>query len=69
MQLLHTIMCTHFRIDPDVSSVVYRAGIERGGVKEWEFLWSEFNKSKVASQKTRILRALGKTRDSVLIQR
>ena len=74
---IHPIVYAHlypkvvffYRVDPDIMSVVYRAGIERGQSKEWVFLWNKFEKSTVASEKKRILNALGKTRDSVLIQR
>lgn len=57
------------RIPPNLREVVYAAGIKYGGVKEWEFCWDKYNKSRVPSEKKLLLKVLGVASDPWLLQR
>lgn len=43
--------------------------MKHGGEEEWEFLWKEFQKSNVATEKENIIYALGSTRKIGLLKR
>lgn len=43
--------------------------MKNGGEGEWEFLWKQFKKSNVATEKSIMLNALGSTREIWLLQR
>ncbi|XP_045117616.1 aminopeptidase N-like [Portunus trituberculatus] len=54
---------------PNVKSVVYCRGVEMGGEEEWNFAWSHYLKSNVASEKSRLLSAMGCTKKQWLLSR
>lgn len=49
--------------------IVYCTAISRGGEKEWNFLWQQYLKSNVATEKVLILSTLGCTRQIWLHKR
>lgn len=49
------------RVDPDIKAVVYCTGISGGGQKEWDFAYSQYKLTKVASEKSILLSALACT--------
>lgn len=46
-------------ISPNLKDVVYCTAIAAGGEKEWEFAWSQYLASNVATEKNKLLIALG----------
>ncbi|XP_064596081.1 endoplasmic reticulum aminopeptidase 2-like [Liolophura sinensis] len=56
-------------LDPNLKSVIYQAGVQYGGEKEWEFCWKRYQTTKVASEKKLMLSALAATRDTQLLTR
>lgn len=50
-------------------NVVYCTAIRHGGEKQWNFLWEQYKKSNVASEKSTMLDALGCTRELWLLNR
>lgn len=50
-------------ISANLKDIVYRAGIIRGGSKEWNYCWRQYMASQVPSEKALLLQALGTTRD------
>uniref|UniRef100_A0A0P4WG24 ERAP1-like C-terminal domain-containing protein n=1 Tax=Scylla olivacea TaxID=85551 RepID=A0A0P4WG24_SCYOL len=54
---------------PNIKWVVYCRGVEMGGEEEWNFAWSHYLKSNVASEKTRLLSAMGCTKKEWLLSR
>ncbi|XP_062585470.1 uncharacterized protein LOC134247152 isoform X2 [Saccostrea cucullata] len=46
------------KIDPDIKTIVYCTGIREGGQKEWEFAYSQYKTTTVASEKLLLLSAL-----------
>ncbi|XP_064472131.1 glutamyl aminopeptidase-like isoform X2 [Ornithodoros turicata] len=51
------------QVPANLKDIVYRAGIIRGGRKEWNFCWSKYVSSQVPSEKALLLHALGASRD------
>ncbi|XP_056008322.1 putative aminopeptidase-2 isoform X2 [Ostrea edulis] len=49
------------KVDPDIKAVVYCTGISEGGQKEWDFAYSQYKLTKVASEKSILLSALACT--------
>ncbi|XP_063912519.1 aminopeptidase N-like isoform X2 [Zophobas morio] len=56
-------------ISKELRSVIYCTAIRHGGEKEWDFLWGQYKKSNVASEKNTIMNALGCTREMWLLRR
>nr|UXX33471.1 aminopeptidase N-like protein [Holotrichia oblita] len=56
-------------IPNDLRGVVFCFSIKYGGQAEWNFLWNQYLTSNVASVKNTILKALGCTRQTWLMQR
>jgi aminopeptidase N len=56
-------------ISKELRSVIYCTSIRHGSEKEWEFLWGQYKKSNVASEKNTILSSLGCTREIWLLRR
>nr|WBG54457.1 aminopeptidase N-like protein [Austinograea rodriguezensis] len=54
---------------PNVKTVVYCRAVEVGGEEEWNFAWSRYLKSNVASEKTRLLSAMGCTKKQWILSR
>ncbi|XP_050688572.1 aminopeptidase N-like [Eriocheir sinensis] len=46
-------------ISPNLKDVVYCTAIGKGGEMEWEFAWKQYLASNVASEKSKLLKALG----------
>ena len=46
-----------------MKDVVYCAAIENGGIEEWKFAWQQYQEANVAAEKTRLLYALGCTKE------
>ncbi|CAN7984588.1 unnamed protein product [Ixodes hexagonus] len=51
------------QIAANLKDVVYRAGVMRGGRREWDLCWGRYLSSQVPSEKALLLQALGATRD------
>lgn len=56
------------RIPKDLRRLVYCYGVKEGGEKEWNFLWEQYKKANLASEKNLLMRALGCTRNSWLLK-
>nr|XP_022919862.1 aminopeptidase N-like [Onthophagus taurus] len=56
-------------IPKDLRGLVYCAGVKNGGEKEWMFLWNLYLNSNVATEKNLILKNLGCTRQTWLLER
>ncbi|XP_068246618.1 uncharacterized protein [Palaemon carinicauda] len=56
-------------ISPNVKSVVYCTAISEGGEKEWNFAWEQYLDSNVASEKSKLLGALGCSKEIWIISR
>lgn len=48
---------------------MYCTAVRNGGEKEWSFLWKQYQKSNIATEKSTILRSLGCTREIWLLSR
>jgi aminopeptidase N len=57
------------RIHPNLRSVVYCTGIEYGLEKDWDFVWDQYLKVSVASEKDKLLRSLACSREPWLLAR
>lgn len=68
-ELLERIPFIHFRIPSDIRRVVYCTAIGSGNERDWQFLWKQYLKSNVASEKSTILVSLGCSRDIWVLQR
>ncbi|XP_026808314.1 aminopeptidase N-like [Rhopalosiphum maidis] len=53
----------------ELKSVIYCQAIKYGGVAEWDFLWERYQRSNVASEKVKLLSALGCSSDTWLLNR
>lgn len=64
-------MCPVFAslIAPNVKSSVYCHAIAEGGPTEWAFGWNQFLKSKVASEKEKLLNGLGCSKEVAILTR
>ncbi|XP_069957725.1 aminopeptidase N-like [Cherax quadricarinatus] len=56
-------------IAPSLKSAVYCQALATGGAEEWDFAWNQYLKSNVASEKHRLLRAMGCTKQLWLLSR
>lgn len=56
-------------IPTNVRRTVYCSTVRHGSDEDWEFLWTRYQKSNVASEKRTILSSLGCTREVWLLQR
>ncbi|XP_071443368.1 uncharacterized protein [Hetaerina americana] len=54
-------------IPPNLQGAVYCTGIASGGLKEWNFLWSAYENTTIASEKKIIMEALACSRDGVIL--
>lgn len=57
------------RIHPNLRSVVYCSAIAKGGEEEWEFGWSQFKSSTLASEASKLMSALACTTKTLLLDR
>lgn len=53
----------------DLRQIVYCTAVRKGGAAEWDFLWSRYRHSNVASVRDLILRSLGCSREVWLLSR
>ncbi|KAM9854718.1 aminopeptidase Ey-like [Aulostomus maculatus] len=56
-------------INPNLRSTVYCNAIASGGAKEWEFAWTEFKKTTIASEAEKLRSALACTKQPWLLNR
>ncbi|XP_031556341.1 glutamyl aminopeptidase-like [Actinia tenebrosa] len=56
-------------IPPNLRNVVYYYGVRLGGVKEWDFLYSQYNETKDPYTKNKILYGLSATNDPWITDR
>lgn len=56
-------------IPKDLRKIIYCTVIRHGGQEEWDYLWSMYKKSNVASEKATIMQSLSCTREVWLLQR
>ncbi|KAG0726038.1 Aminopeptidase Ey [Chionoecetes opilio] len=59
----------HHHFTPNVKWVVYCRAVQLGGEEEWNFAWNRYLKSNVASEKSRLLSAMGCTKKQWLLAR
>lgn len=59
----------HFSISLNLKSEICLAGIICGSEEDWEFMWEEYIAETDASEKWKLLSALGQTRESNLLAR
>lgn len=59
--LFQAYMKSGVAVSSDLRDVVYVVGIMYGGREEWEFLWGNYQKTNLATEQRRILRALAAT--------
>lgn len=57
------------RIHPNLRSAVYCSAIATGGQEEWEFGWSQFKSSTLASEASKLMSALACTTKTLLLDR
>ena len=67
IRLHKLILCD--RVDPKIKQAIYRAGIQYGGRKEWDFCWDQYQKTNVPSEKHHLLFALAMTTDATQLNR
>lgn len=54
------ITCAYnFRIKPNLKYVVYCTAIREGGEAEWNFAFSQFMKTNLATEKSVLLKSMG----------
>ncbi|XP_064088444.1 aminopeptidase N-like isoform X2 [Macrobrachium nipponense] len=56
-------------ISPNLKSVVYCTAISEGGDEEWNFAWEQYLNSNVASEKMKLLNAMGCSKDVWILSR
>ncbi|XP_011497365.1 PREDICTED: aminopeptidase N [Ceratosolen solmsi marchali] len=56
-------------ISPNLKSIIYCTAIRMGGESDWNFMWQQYLKSNVGSEKDLLLQALGCTRETWLLSR
>lgn len=59
---------TENQIPKDLRRLVYCYGVKEGGEKEWNFLWNQYRKANLASEKNLMMRGLGCTRNTSLLK-
>ncbi|XP_069101890.1 uncharacterized protein [Argopecten irradians] len=57
------------KIDPDVKQAVYCTGISKGGILEWDFLYSQYKSSDNAAEKKRILYSLSCSKEPWILSK
>lgn len=65
----HYNLLNPFRIPPNLRSTVYCNAIAAGGAEEWDFAWSEFENTTVASEAEKLRSALACTTQTWLLNR
>jgi aminopeptidase N len=55
-------------VHPDLRDVVYHTGIRYGDDSNWDFLWEKFLNESVESEKSKLIDALGSTKNSSLLK-
>lgn len=58
-----------YSIPPNLRNVVYYHGVSQGGVEAWDFLYSQYNQTKDATKKDKILYGLSAANDPWIIDR
>ncbi|VVC39573.1 Hypothetical protein CINCED_3A003208 [Cinara cedri] len=53
----------------ELKSIIYCQAIKNGGVDEWDFLWERYQRSNIASEKAKLLSALGCSSETWLLNR
>lgn len=66
-KLIHCFIYT--RLPRELKGVIYCQAIKYGGAEEWDFLWKRYENSNVASEKARLLSALGCSTETWLLNR
>ncbi len=56
-------------IAPNLRQMAYCAGVRFGGLEEWKFAWHMYKTTRVPSEKSLWLRALGDTQDQYILLR
>ncbi|KAL5020171.1 hypothetical protein ScPMuIL_003063 [Solemya velum] len=68
-QLFRKWMNDTSSISPNLKLCIYMAGVEYGGMEEWDFMWDQYQNVSVPSEKRKLLTTLGRTRDARLLNR
>ncbi|XP_047482312.1 aminopeptidase N-like isoform X2 [Penaeus chinensis] len=56
-------------ISPNLKSTVYCTGVAEGGEDEWNFAWEQYINSNVATEKSKLLSAMGCTKEVWILSR
>lgn len=56
-------------ISPNLKSTVYCTGVAEGGEEEWNFAWEQYINSNVATEKSKLLSAMGCTKEVWILSR
>lgn len=56
-------------ISPNLKSTVYCTGVAEGGEEEWNFAWEQYINSNVATEKAKLLSAMGCTKEVWILSR
>ncbi|XP_042889263.1 aminopeptidase N-like [Penaeus japonicus] len=56
-------------ISPNLKSTVYCTGVAEGGEEEWNFAWQQYLGSNVATEKSKLLSAMGCTKEVWILSR
>ncbi|XP_033733576.1 aminopeptidase N-like [Pecten maximus] len=57
-------MYRYEKVNLNLKSVIYRAGVQYGGLPEWDFIWKKYLNAIVPSEKHKLLIALCRTQDT-----
>ncbi|XP_060075396.1 endoplasmic reticulum aminopeptidase 1-like [Ylistrum balloti] len=52
------------KVNVNLKSVIYRAGVQYGGLPEWDFIWKKYLNAQVPSEKHKLLITLCRTQDT-----
>lgn len=68
---IQLLFFSNFRpqVPANFKDVVFTAGVKYGGVEEWKYIYNKFIGEIVPTEKKRLLRTLGKTTDTTLLNR
>ncbi|OWF44858.1 endoplasmic reticulum aminopeptidase 2-like [Mizuhopecten yessoensis] len=57
-------MYRHDKVNVNLKSVIYRAGVQYGGLPEWDFIWQKYLHAQVPTEKEKLLVTLCRTQDT-----
>ena len=57
------------RVDPNLKDVVYGAGVAKGSVVEWNYLWGVYNTTTDPQEQSIVLRALAQSQEHWILSK